>query len=387
MIRLSNNEIVRALGMLIALLVLKGVQAADWAPPAVRTLTSTLANRELNQEARAAQTAGYYEGLIDEGARVSAMNRLISGSRRITFEDRAQPDRRETHDFRFYELIPDSEIPDYSDSRQRYQLKTNSAGFADREYTVEKAAGVRRLALMGDSVTRGQGAPFQGTYEALLERRLNDDTRGAPAVEILNFAVGSYNATQSMETAKVKAAPYRPDVYVFPLSKLSVYRGWAQHIALLLNAGIDLKYDYLRRVVRDAGVKPDDPINVFQAKMARFRVPTIKWALTEVQAHAASEGAAVLVLLIPTVEDVSVLEEEFLGVPEILTQLRIPYVDLLDTFKDVDLAKYRVADNDTHPNAEGHQLLYENLYRQLTHRPDLLQLVLGGPARLDLPAR
>jgi lysophospholipase L1-like esterase len=377
MIPLANNEIVRALAVLIALLTLKAVQAAGLAPHEAKTLMSTLSSRELNKEAREALTAGYYEGLINEGARVSSMNRLVTGSRRITFEDRSQPDRRETHDFRFYELIPNSDIPDYRDGRQRYRLKTNSAGFADREYSLEKPAGVRRLAIMGDSITRGQGAPFQGTYEALLEARLNDDTHNAPAVEILNFAVGSYNVTQSMETAKVKASQFHPDVYVFPLSKLSVYRSWAQHIALLMNAGVDLKYDYLRGMVRDAGVWADDPINVFQAKIARFRLPTIKWTLTQVQAQAAADRAAMVVLLIPTVEELSVLEEEFLGVREILNQLRIPYIDLLDTFQDVDLSIYRVAHNDAHPNAEGHKRLYENLYRRLQERPGLMRLVIG----------
>ena len=41
------------------------------------------------------------------------------------------------------------------------------------EDTVE-VAGTRRIAVIGDSVTRGQGAPFGESFEALLEKRLND---------------------------------------------------------------------------------------------------------------------------------------------------------------------------------------------------------------------
>lgn len=379
--KILRSEIGRALLVLVALLAFRAVHIAGWTNRASAKVLWALSSRELNKEALEVQTAGYYEGLIGESARVSAMNRLVTGSRRITFEDRSQPDRRETHDFRFYELIPNSDIPDYSDNRQRYRLKTNSAGFADREYSLEKPSGVRRIALMGDSITRGQGAPFQGTFEAQLEDKLNAGRAGgAPSkIEILNFAVGSYNVTQMMETAKVKAAPYDADVYVLALTTLSVHRSWAQHIALLMNAGIDLKYDYLRNVVRQAAIKPDDPIGVFQAKIARFRMPTIKWALGEVQALAAAHHAQVLVILVPAVEELEVVEEEFAGVREAVRERGIPLIDLLHTFADVDLAMYRVGERDTHPNALGHRLLFERLYNAISEDPAMGRLIVGSP--------
>jgi lysophospholipase L1-like esterase len=377
--QLWGTEVSRALLVMVVLLCAKGIQIVGWSPDAGTELLDTLSSRNLNKEAREAMTAGYYEGLINESSRVSSMNRLVTGTRRITFEDRSQPDRRETHDFRFYELIPNSDIPDYRDSRQRYRLKTNSAGLADREYTLEKPAGVRRIAIMGDSITRGQGAPYLGAYESLLEQKLNETPMSGPvtSIEILNFAVGSYNATQMLEAAKVSATPYRPDVYVIAMSKLSVYRQWGQHIALLMNSGIDLKYDYLRNVAREAGLNPTEPIGVFDAKLARFRIPTLKWVLSELQSHAAANNATVVVLLIPTVEDTAVLKEEFLGVPEMITGLGLPVINLVDTFAHVDQSAFRVADNDFHPNAAGHQLLFERLYERIMSDPQLMRILLG----------
>jgi hypothetical protein len=377
--QLFGSEVSRVLVLLVALLCAKGIQLAGFSPMGMSELLGALSSRELNREARETLTAGYYEGLINESSRVSAMNRLVTGNRRITFEDRSQPDRRETHDFRFYELIPNSDIWDYQDSRRRYRLKTNSAGLADREYTLEKPETVRRVAIMGDSITRGQGAPFLGTYEALLEDRLNQDLGSTgPRVEILNFAVGSYNVTQMTETAKIKATPYQPDVYVIAMSKLSVYRAWGQHIQLLMFAGMDLKYDYLRTMARQAGLRPDDPVGVFTAKLQRFRLPTIRWALNDLRQHAASHGASLMVLLIPTVEDVRVLDEEFLGVREMLENAGIPYVDLVHTFAGVEQSRFRVADNDFHPNGEGHRLLYERLYDRVMSDPQLRQTLTGS---------
>jgi hypothetical protein len=390
--QIFNNEAARVMTTLIALIGLKlallgyknVVEPVAWPTGQVRSagenLVSTISSRALNKEAREALTAGYYEGLMNEGSRLSAMNRLVTDNRPATFEERSQPDRRESGDFLFYELIPNSDIPDYQDSRARYRLKTNSAGFADKEYSIEKPEGVRRIAVMGDSITRGQGAPFGGTYEALLENKLNDSHRSASVhgFEVLNFAVGSFTITQQLGMAVERAVRYQPDVYVFGISPLSVYRSWGQHIALLTEAGADLKYDYLRQLVRDADLKAGEPVGVYDAKLAKFRLPTIRWALSEMAAHAKRQKAEMLVVLVTDVAAPRETEEMFLGIRPLLKELNIPTVDLLDTFSGRDdLPSLRVAANDRHPNAEGHQLLFERLYAKAMSDPALKQIVLG----------
>jgi hypothetical protein len=401
---LARNEAARIIALLIVLIGAKAVllgyggfvKPLPWPTGTARAWTNnaleTISSRELNKEAREALTAGYYEGLINEGSRLSGMNRLVNDTRVPKFEDNSQPDRRETHDFLFYELIPNSDIADYRDHRARYRLKTNSAGFADVEYAVEKPAGVRRIALMGDSIARGQGAPFGETFEALLERTLDSrvkETPGLPdGVEILNFAVGSYNITQQMEIAHTRATAYHPDAYVYCLSPLSVYRSWARHLALVMNAGIDLKYDFLRQLVKESGVKANDSMGVFDSKMSRFRLSTIRWALTEMQALARREGASMLVVLVPDVSYGSQSAESFLGIQEILRELGVPSVPLIDSFDGLgDLSPYRVADTDRHPNALGHKRLFDRLYQQIDADPRLLSALIGASAPSSSTAR
>lgn len=370
--------------MLMALLGLAGLQLAARAghplPGLAGRTVTTMANRDLNKEGREALTAGYYEGLINEGERLGGMNRLVTDARRFSVEDRSQPDRIQTNTFAFYELIPNADVPDYADGRARYRLKTNSAGMADREYSLTKPPGTWRIALLGDSVTRGQGAPFQGNYEAFLETALTRERLAACGgpVEILNFAVGSYSVTQMMDTALERATAFAPDLYVVAMTQLSVSRGWGHHFGLLMTAGIDLKYPYLRDVARRAGLQRDDPRGVLESKLARFRLPTIQWALGEIRSHARKHHADVLVLLVPTAQSRASLEEHFLGVREMLEGLDIPYVDLLDTFDGVDdFESIRVAERDRHPNATGHRMLGEQLYRRLLQEPELARRVLG----------
>lgn len=370
---------------LVLLLALKLVDSTGWFGDAAaewhHDLVSTMSSRGLNREAREALTAGYYEGLMNVGSRMSAMNRLVTDTRRIGWEPRRSPESRPTGDFLFFEHVPGRDTPDYDDERFRYVLHTNSAGLGDQEYPLVKPPRTRRIALVGDSITRGLGAPPGGNYESLLEKRLNDShtTAEIDGFEILNFAVSGYHITQLLEATRLKATPYRPDVYVVALSDLSVYRRWFGHIAALMYSGIDLKYDYLRELVQDTGLTKDDPIGVFEARLARYRLPTITWILSELDAHAAAQGAELIVILVPTTEDPDALNEAFLGVPELIDELGIPVINLLDTYAAVpELDAYRVAEGDRHPNAAGHRLLYQQLYAKLREDPSLFRELTGS---------
>jgi lysophospholipase L1-like esterase len=384
--KILRNEVAPVTSMLFVLLALQGVRATGWTSHLggwTDDLVSTMSNRGLNKEAREALTAGYYEGLLNEGSRLSSMSRLVLDNRRPGWEDNKRPDLQQTNDFLYSEHIPNKATPDYEDSRFKYILTTNSAGMGDKEYPLEKPAGTRRIAMMGDSITRGLGAPNGENFESLLEAKLNEahTTPEIRQFEILNFAVGGYHLTQQLEAARVKAAKYRPDVYIFALSDLSVYRRWHGHISTLMYAGIDLKYDYLKNLVRESRLTAEDPIGVFDARLARYRIPTIRWVLEEMKQLAAAQNAGLLVVLVPTTESPKVLAEAFLGVHEVIQQERIRFVDLLGTFAaGQDLTQFRVADGDRHPNAAGHRLLFEQLYAALSGDRDLMNLVTGGRA-------
>jgi len=388
-----SREVKGVVAALLVLLLLKGAHVADLLPGFLSAwndgLVSTLSNRGLNREAREALTSGYYEGLLNEGSRLSTMNRFVLDNRRPSWEDNSRPESRPTGDFLYYEHIPDASTPDYRDQRFRYMLTTNSAGMADQDYPLVKPERSRRIALLGDSLTRGLGAPPGGNYESFLEHQLNDayTTEHVSQYEILNFAVSGYHITQLLEAAKVKATPYDPDLFLVALSDLSVYRRWHGHIAALLYSGIDLKYQYLRDLVADARITADDPIGLIDARLARERLPTIRWVINELQAHAAEHEASLMVVLVPSTEDPDTLEESFLGLREMLFEEGVDYIDLLDAFADQsDMLASRVADGDRHPNAYGHRLLFERLYERLLEDRHLLESLTGvSVEQHDLP--
>ena len=372
----------------VTLVILLGLTAiAMVEPPHYRRATDTMAKRvwrtlskdELNREARERNTVAYYEGLLNEGSRVSSMNTLVTGEQRFENDEWDAAGRRRRNDFRYWDLEPGYVNRDSVEPRR--DLAVNSQGMADIEYSVAKPTDTWRIALLGDSITRGQGAPMFRNFETLLEDRLNaTGASGDRHIEILNFAVGGYRITQLVDAAVDWAPQFEPNVYVLPLSELSVFRRWADHLTTLVQYGIDLKYDYLKQMVEQAGLHANDASGTADAKLARFRLQTIDWAVRTVLARAASHNAGVVVLLLPNGTDPEVLAEEFAGVHNVLREIGVPVIDLLDVFENVDDPRaYRVSETNVHPNERGHYLLYQQLFERITQDAQLTTLFRGSP--------
>ena len=92
--------------------------------------------------------------------------------------------------------------------------RTNSRGFRDAEYTLEKPAGTYRIVVVGDSVTTGHGVERDAIYGKQLERLLNGERGAAFRYEVPTLALGALNVTQTVHLARVEAVRYQPDVLV-----------------------------------------------------------------------------------------------------------------------------------------------------------------------------
>jgi hypothetical protein len=82
---------------------------------------------------------------------------------------------------------------------------------ADTDFTLEKPAGVRRIALFGDSFVHGDDVANSETWAAHLQTLL--DERGS-AVQVLNFGVGGCGNDQAYLLWKHAGRRYSPDAVV-----------------------------------------------------------------------------------------------------------------------------------------------------------------------------
>lgn len=93
-------------------------------------------------------------------------------------------------------------------------VSINSAGFRDREHTVEKPSDTIRVAVLGDSYTEGKQVEMDETFWSVAERELAAcPARGKARVEFLNFGVSGYGTAQEWLLLE-RIWPYQPDVVV-----------------------------------------------------------------------------------------------------------------------------------------------------------------------------
>ncbi len=99
-------------------------------------------------------------------------------------------------------------------------FRTNSVGLADDEYPLAKPAGRFRIAVLGSSYSMPAGVRLEDSWHGRLERALN--AGGDPdRFEVINFAVGGYDARQVAATFRYRAARYAPDLVLVEANRYS----------------------------------------------------------------------------------------------------------------------------------------------------------------------
>lgn len=92
------------------------------------------------------------------------------------------------------------------------EIWTNSLGFRNKEYTIEKENDTTRIIFIGDSFVYGYGEPLNVTFPWLLEKKLNTNLPGR--YEIWNIGVPSWSTTIESVVVKEKIISYDPDYVI-----------------------------------------------------------------------------------------------------------------------------------------------------------------------------
>jgi hypothetical protein len=88
---------------------------------------------------------------------------------------------------------------------------TNSQGFHDYEYSVEKPETVFRIHIYGDSMIQGKALPIEDTVTQVVQKYLNSQGY-SKKIEVMNMAFGDDSTSSQILTYQKIGQLYRPDL-------------------------------------------------------------------------------------------------------------------------------------------------------------------------------
>ncbi len=263
------------------------------------------------------------------------------------------------------------------------EVATNSLGFREQEYAQKKPAGVRRIAVLGDSVAQGYGVEFRDTFGKRLEASLNARDR---AYEVINFSVSGYNTTLELATLREVARAYQPDLVLVeyflndaePRTEMPgatrtfaggsffgrLHRSISEQSLLLRQVSARIG-PLLRRFEVHYPGSYNDILRSYRPRAAGWTES--QQALLGIASEARRIDAAVLVVVFPMMLDFATypLGPVHDRIAQFCRDHDIAVLDLLPRFEGQEVSELTVF-LDGHPNARAHAIAFEAIAERLT---------------------
>lgn len=257
-----------------------------------------------------------------------------------------------------------------------HEVRINSHGMRDRDYTRSKPEGTTRICVVGDSVAFGWGVSQRDMFTEVLERALQKRRK----VEVLNFGVPAYNMTQLAVMVRDRVLDFDPDLVLVAHTLNDVGPAWnpfktdspavlrvehwlSQRSALAM--WIRLKLGSMPR----GGGRPNFHQLYNNPMMPSWRDYTR--ALANIASVTRARKVPVLVVLLPVWEHLDGRYRhlsEHRQVGQAVTAAGLPYWDLLSEFQGPNGRRYNKNFDFIHPHRLGHVRIGELLARRLQGR-------------------
>ena len=352
----AQGRLVSMLGSVaLALVSLAPVQAA-FGPTFERTVAS-IKGDTLNERDQERLVASYYDRLIDHerfGGRVTEVTRLDPDDPEV-FRD--SPVSTPAEGPLQWELPASTE-----GTFHEVVVATNQWGMRDQEYTLEKAAGTFRIAILGACYEMGAGVSNHEVWEALVEERLNRELSPdtGRAYEVLNFSVAGYDLLQLVSVVREKVPRFAPDLVVV-----------SNHVRSSV--------DFVLKRAKDESVWPAGLKEMVELTREEANVDwearLESWAFGAIADTCKEIGATPVIINVPVLEALRgfvhpAIEQRIDEQVQRARVLGYEYLDLSDAFEGEAYESVAIPELQRSPSANGHRLLGEHFLEALLAHPD-----------------
>jgi hypothetical protein len=234
-------------------------------------------------------------------------------------------------------------------------VKTNSQGLRDREFSFERTPGTLRILMLGDSFTEGWGVPLEDTSSKRIEKLY--EARGIKA-EVLNTGVGNYNTIQEVKYFLTRGYKYQPDIVVlnyFVNDAEPVPRDRPPSMLARMCYSCVFLYGRIDALLRRSSAREewaDYYLGLYGNGKAKGWLDANDY-IKKLADYCKAHKIKLLIVSLPELHDVHHYRFQLITnlVREAADENRVSFVDILPYLKDQESAKLWVTAPDPHPNA------------------------------------
>ena len=267
-----------------------------------------------------------------------------------------------------YKKLPFHHFPNRQGDYYGVNIRTNSLGFRDYEYAVEKPKDVKRIVFLGDSFTLGWGVALKDLFSKQLEQMLKEKGN----FEVINMGTGNYNSTMQVELFKLKGLKLNPDLVILVyfvndveptpknLSAFSYFmKSHSYFFAFLFDRHIKLR------------LKFDRGFNWEQYYQKIYSDPVLtanqSASIKELSALCRRKGIKLLLVSLPELHILEKYPFSFATehIKKLAEEADVAFLDLLDALIGYEPASLWVSSEDFHANARANSIIAQAIYRKI----------------------
>jgi hypothetical protein len=252
-------------------------------------------------------------------------------------------------------------------------ISINQWGMRDRPtITLRKPAGTIRIALVGSSVVMGYGVADEEVFGRLLEAALNQrETRRTRPYEVLNFGVGKYYAIHRRTLLDRKVLAFEPDaIFYFAHQEEPYYP--AKQLAALAALGAELPDTCLYNILDRAGVSEDMAWGQIDRRLQGRDTEILQCLYRSFVGRCRAQGILPVWIYVPVPGVPDSPPDPSAALRQLARDAGFVVLDLSDWAEGHALTEVKAEAEDQHPNAIGHQLICDALFRQFAQHPEAL---------------
>jgi hypothetical protein len=319
----------------------------------------------LSRADAAAMERGYYEGLTNVNRFNSQLWEIYMGRPTGWLDITGSGLTRLRDDFLQVELARS-----FRSETEHGAIVTNQWGMRDDSYDLIPPADTVRGLLLGYSTVLGWGVEHEETFEAVLERRINDHLTQSSAgrFELLNLSVPGYRPPQQAMTLD-ESLKFGPHLVFYTAAGREQWNT-INFLADILEKRVEIPYGDLRALVDRAGVQQGMDRDTILKRLKPHEEALLKWVYDHIASSCIDRGIAPVWIYLPPLDPTAGEAAERSRARALAEEAGFEIIDLTGIYDGDNMDALSLEQWDRHPNAAAHERIAGRLYTVIDTRPE-----------------